>query len=62
MKLRWWVVGIAAVAVGSILMIKHLVDDKKTSLSFIDNNNEESFGRFPYKIHETEFADSDFLE
>jgi hypothetical protein len=61
MKLRWWIVGVAAVAAGSIFMIKHLVDDKKTSLTIVDNNNEESYGKFPHEILETEFDDVDFL-
>ena len=61
MKLRWWVVGIAAVAARSMLMMKHLVDNKKTFLKFVDKNNEKSFGRFPYEIHETEFDDAEYL-
>jgi hypothetical protein len=61
MKLRWWVVGIAAVAAGSMLMIKHLVDNKKTFLKFIDKNNEKSFGRFTHENHETEFDDAEYL-
>jgi hypothetical protein len=58
MKLRWWVIGIAAVAAGSMFMMKHLVDNKKTFLKFVDKNNEKSFGRF---AHETEFDDAEYL-
>jgi hypothetical protein len=61
MNLRWWVVGIAAVAAGSMLMMKHLVDNKKTFFKFVDKNNEKSFGRFPHEIHETEFDDAEYL-
>ena len=61
MKLRWWIVGIAAVAAGSMLMIKHLVDNKKTILKFVDNSNKKSFGRFPYEVRETEFDDAEYL-
>jgi hypothetical protein len=61
MKLRWWVVGVIAVAAGSIFMIKHLVDNKKTPLNFVDNNNEKKYARFPNEIFETEFDDADYL-
>jgi hypothetical protein len=61
MKLRWWIVGIVAVAASSMFMIKHLVDNKKTFLPFVDNNNENSFGKFPHEMLETEFDDADFL-
>jgi hypothetical protein len=61
MKLRWWVVGIVAVAAGSMFMIKHLEDNKKTFLKSVDNNNEKSFGRLPNEIRETEFNDAVFL-
>jgi len=61
MKVRWWVVGIAAVAAGSMLMIKHLADNKKTIFKFVEKNNEKSFGRFPHEIPETEFDDAEYL-
>jgi hypothetical protein len=61
MKLRWWVVGIVAVAAGGMFMIKHLVDNKKTFFNFVDNNNEKRFNRFPNEILETEFDDTDFV-
>jgi hypothetical protein len=61
MKLRWWIVGIAAVAAGSMLMIKHLVDNKKTILKFVDNSNKKSIGRFLHEVHETEFDDAEYL-
>jgi hypothetical protein len=61
MKLRWWTVGLVAVAVGSMFMIKHLVDNKKTFLPFVDNNNENSFCKFPHEMLETDFDDTDFL-
>ena len=61
MKVQWWIIGIVAVAAGSVFMIKHFVDNKKTFLDFVDNNNEKSFGRFSHEILETEFEDSDFL-
>jgi hypothetical protein len=61
MKLRWWVVGIVAVAAGGMFMIKHLVDTKKTFFNFVDKKNEKSYGRFPNEIHETEFDDTDFV-
>jgi hypothetical protein len=61
MKIRWWIVGIVAVAAGSMFMIKHLVENKKTISPFVDNNNEKSYGKFPHEIHETEFDGTDFL-
>jgi hypothetical protein len=61
MKLRWWVVGIVAVAASSVFMIKHLVDHKKTFLRAFDNNNEKNYGNFPMENSETEFDESDFL-
>ena len=61
MKLRWWIVGIAAVAAASMFMMKHLVDNKKTFLKFVDKNKEKNFDRFPHEIHETEFDDADYL-
>lgn len=61
MKLRWWVVGIFTVAAGSMFIIKHLVDNKKTFFPFVNNNNEKSFGKFPYEIPETEFDDANYL-
>jgi hypothetical protein len=61
MKLRWWVVGIVAVAAGGMFMIKHLVDTKKTFFNFVENNNEKNFGRLPSEILETEFDDTDFV-
>jgi hypothetical protein len=61
MKLRWWVVGFVAVAAGSMFMIKHFVDVKKTFSPLIDNNNEKSFGSFAHENPETEFDDADFL-
>ena len=61
MKLRWWVVGIFAVAAGSMFIIKHLVDNKKTFLPFVDNNNEKSLGKFLHEISEIEFDDANYL-
>ena len=61
MKMRWWIVGIVAVAAGSMLMIKHLVDNKKTFLNIVDNTAEKSLDKFPVEILETEFDDVDFI-
>jgi len=61
MKLRWWVVGIVAVAAGGMFMIKHLVDTKKSFFNFVNNKNEKSFGRFTNEIRETEYDDMDFV-
>ena len=61
MKVRWLVIGIVAVAAGSMFMIKHLVDNKKAFLPFIDSNNEHRFGMFPHEMLETEFDDADYL-
>jgi hypothetical protein len=61
MKVRWWFVGIVAVAAGSMFMIKHFVDIKKAFLPFVDHTNGESFGTFPHEILETEFEDTDYL-
>ena len=61
MKVRWWIVGIVAVAAGSMLMIKHLVDNKKTFLNIVDNTAEKSLDKFPVEILETEFDDVDFI-
>jgi hypothetical protein len=60
MKLRWWIVGIVAVAAGSMFVIKHLVDNKK-AFPFVDNNNEKSFSKFSHEMLETEFDDADYF-
>jgi hypothetical protein len=61
MKLRWWIVGIVAVAAGSMFVIKHLVDNKKAVLPFVDNSNEKSFSKFSHEMLETEFDDADYF-
>ena len=61
MKMRWWIVGIVAVAAGSMVMIKLLVDNKKTFFNFVDNTAEKSLDKFPLEILETEFDDVDFI-
>jgi len=61
MKLRWWIIGMVAVAAGSVFMIKHIVDNKKTDSPFVQNNNEKSDGAFPHEILETDFDDADFI-
>jgi hypothetical protein len=61
MKLRWWVVGIVAVAAGSVFMIKHLVDTKKTNLDFVDNKSEKNIGGYPHATSDTEFDETDFV-
>jgi hypothetical protein len=61
MKMRWWIVGIIAVAAGSMLMIKHLVDNKKTFLNFVGNTTEKSLEKSPLEILETEYDDADFI-
>ena len=50
-----------ALAAGSMLVIKHLVDNKKTILNFVDNTAEKSLDKFPLEILETEFDDVDFI-
>ena len=60
MKLRWWVVGLVAVAAGSIFMIKHMVDNKRMSLSFVDTDDKKSLNMFPHEIIEPEFDGMDF--
>ena len=59
MKLRWVIMGIVAIAAGSF-MVKHLVDNKKMILPFVDNNNEKNCGNFPHEIFETDFEDADY--
>ena len=61
MKMRWLIVGIIAVAAGSMLMIRHLVDSKKTFLNFIGYTTEKSLDKSPVEIHETEYDDADFI-
>ena len=51
--------GIVAIAAGSF-MVKHLVDNKKMILPFVDNNNEKNCGNFPHEIFETDFEDADY--
>ena len=61
MKLRWLIIGIVAAAAGSVFMMKHFVDNKKTILDFADSTNEKNFGRFSHEILETELDDAEFL-
>ena len=61
MKLRWLIIGIVAVAAGSVMMIKHFVENKKTVLNFVDSTNEKNFGRFSHEILEPEHDDAEFL-
>jgi hypothetical protein len=61
MKLRWWVVGIVAVAAGSMLIIKHLVDTKKTVLSIADSTHEKNFSRYSHEILDSDFDEIDYL-
>ena len=61
MKYRWWALGMIAVAAGSVFMMKHLADGKKTVHPFVDKNNENSEGRFPHEILEPEFDEADYF-
>jgi hypothetical protein len=61
MKVRWWVVGVIAVAAGSMFMIKHFVENKKSFLPFVHRNNEKRFGTYPHEMLETGFDDADSL-
>jgi|WetSurMetagenome_2_1015567.scaffolds.fasta_scaffold649005_2 hypothetical protein len=61
MKIRWWIVGIAAVAAGSVLMIKHFVESKKTDLNFVESKDEKHISRYSHEILDTDFDDSDYL-
>ena len=61
MKLRWWLVGALAVATGSVLVLRHILDEKRKNLHFIDNDNGKNFGEFPPEIPESEFEEVDFL-
>ena len=61
MKMRWLIVGIIAVAAGSILAFKHLVDNKKTFLNFVGNTTEKSLEKSPQEILETEYDEADFI-
>ena len=61
MKLRWWIIGIAAVTAGSVFMIKHLVDNKNTLPRFVDNNNEKSYCGYPNENFDPEFDDANFI-
>jgi hypothetical protein len=61
MKIRWWIVGIAAVAAGSALMIKHFVESKKTDFNFVENKDENNVSRYSHEILDTDFDNSDYL-
>jgi hypothetical protein len=61
MKIRWWIVGIVAAAAGSMLLIRHLVDNKKTFLNFVGNTTEKSLDKFPGNVLESEYDDADFI-
>jgi len=61
MKVRWLVLGLVAVAAGSVFMIKHFVDNKKPVLDVVDAKDDKNFGRCSHEILDTEFDDMDFL-
>jgi hypothetical protein len=61
MKLRWWVVGFVAVAAGGIVMMKHLVEPKKSFLPYSDKSNENNAGKFSHELLDTELDEINFI-
>ena len=61
MKVRWWVVGIVAVVVGGIVMMKHFVEPRKTYLPYSSKNGEHSTGKISHKMPDTDLDDINFI-
>jgi hypothetical protein len=61
MKLRWWIVGIAAAVAGGIIALKHLVDNQNKTLRFVDNERKNRFNEYHYDVFKSEFDGEDYL-
>ena len=61
MKLRWWIVGTVAIVAGSIFVVKHFIEGKKSLLQFIDKDNEKNLCEVSPESYESEFEEVDFL-
>ena len=60
MKLRWLVLGLVAVAAGSLVVIKHFVDNRKPVLDVVDTTDDKNFNKFSHEILDNEFDDTEF--
>ncbi|MFH0990819.1 MAG: hypothetical protein V1799_12465 [bacterium] len=63
MKLRWWILGTMAVAVGGSLLLLHKIRKiNGESFHFVDDESAlKNFGAFPPDLPETEFDGVNFL-
>jgi hypothetical protein len=60
MKLRWWIAGTLAVAVGGLLLMKHTAESKSKFPFCHDKGNENNFSEFPSEMPLSEFEGVDF--
>jgi predicted trehalose synthase len=61
MKIRWWLVGSVALAVGGALLLSQLLSDKGRIYSIDDGEDSQSLGEFPPVIPDSPFEEIDFL-
>ena len=63
MKMRWWIMGLVAVAVGgSLLLLKRARKNEDGVFHFVEDEEAlKNFGAFPPDIPETEFDGVNFL-
>ncbi len=61
MKLRWWLLGTVAVAVGGAFLLSHVLGGKEPMFSFENDNEQKSLGEFPPVVPNSAFEEIDFL-
>lgn len=61
MKIRWWLIGSVALAVGGALLISQLLSDKGRLLSMEEDDDFRSLGEFPPVVPNSDFEEIDFL-
>lgn len=63
MKMRWWMMGLIAVAVGgAVLLLRRSRKGENGVFHFVENEEAlKNFGAFPPDIPETEFDGVNFL-
>lgn len=61
MKIRWWLIGSVALAVGGALLISQLLSDKGRMLSMDEDEDTKSLGEFPPVVPDSPFEEIDFL-
>ena len=61
MKIRWWLIGGVALAVGGALLLSQFVSDKTQFVPAEDDEDAQSLGEFPPVVPDSPFAEIDFL-